>query len=186
MAIGQRPVYVAIIKETWPMPILKPDVLDFGGSTFFAYLVFVSGYRQVPLHSESYAACVAVTPRGIIASKTVLLGLANAATHFQENLEPNFRHLRQPMNAWMDDFNLPNVGKVELLQVVEEFLKVCRRPNLLLVAKQCTFIAKQIRWCRRLTSADGNIIDPNNILALKEMEKPVTAEELRQYVYSCR
>ena len=56
MAVDQRPVNAATIKEVWPMPHLDSEVSGFAGSTCFASLEFVSGYWQLPFHPESYTA----------------------------------------------------------------------------------------------------------------------------------
>lgn len=80
LAVDLRPVNAATIKEAWPMPHLDSEVQDFSGSTCFAGLDFVSGYWQLPVHPDSYTSCGIVTPRGVVASKRVLPGLANATS----------------------------------------------------------------------------------------------------------
>ena len=44
LAIDLRPVNEATMKDSWPMPHLDWEILDFNGSVCFAVLDFVSAY----------------------------------------------------------------------------------------------------------------------------------------------
>ena len=52
MAIDLRPVNSATVKESWPMPHLESEMIDFGGSNCFASLDFVSAYWKLALHPD--------------------------------------------------------------------------------------------------------------------------------------
>lgn len=53
LAVDVRPVNSVTVKEAWPMPHIDSEIWDFTGSTLFACLDFVSGYGNLPVHSES-------------------------------------------------------------------------------------------------------------------------------------
>lgn len=182
LAIDLRPVNAATIKESWPMPHLDSEVLDFEGSGAFAVLDFVSAYWQLPVHRDSYECCGIVGPRGVVASKRVLRGLANATAYFQSTVEPLFSSLRSNMKAWLDDFNLHCKDEDHLLDLLAEFFSICRKYRLKLSAKKCVFF----RWCGRIIKQDGYTLDPSRIEGLREMREPITAEELCQFVHCCR
>ena len=186
MAIDLRPVNAATIKESWPMPHLESEMLDFVGSTCFASLDFVSAYWQLPLDPSSYTLCGIVTPKFVIASKRVLPGLANATSYFQSTVEPLFAELRPNLKAWLDDFNLHAAEESNLLYVLEKFFLVCRKYGLFLSATKSTFFSRSIRWCGRLISADGYKLDPARIADLRSMREPLTAAELAEFIYCCR
>ncbi len=183
LAIDLRPVNSATIKEAWPMPHLDSEVNDFRGSCCFSTLDFVSGYWQLPVHPDSYHACGIVTPRGVVVSKRVLPGLANATSYFQSTVEPLFRGLRENMKAWLDDFHLHAQSEMELLGLLETFFSICQDRRLFLSARKCTFFAKELRWCGRLITPTGYEIDPGRIEALRGMKEPETASELSQFVH---
>lgn len=186
MAVDLRPVNAATVKEAWPMPHLESEVHDFAGSTCFASLDFVSGYWQLPLHPESYAACGIITPKGVVASRRVLPGLANATSFFQSTVEPLFSSLRPFMKAWLDDFSLHAKDEETLLNALEEFFKICHAKNLFLHARKCRLFERELRWCGRIVSKEGYRLDPSRLEGLKGMVAPKTAEELAQFVYCCR
>ena len=186
MAVDLRPVNAATIKESWPMPHLESEILDFANSTCFAILDFVSAYWQLPLHPDSYTACGVVTPRGVVASKRVLPGLANATAYFQSSVEPLFSELRENMKAWLDDFNLFCGNEEHLLLLLERFFVICCQHGLLLSAKKSVLFARELRWCGRIIDARGYKMDPSNVEGLHNMDLPRNAAELAQFVYCCR
>lgn len=130
LAIDFRPVNSASIKESWPMPHLDSEVIDIAGSSCFSSLDFVSAYWQLPLHPDSYTACGIITPKGVVASRRVLPGLANATSYFQSTVEPLFRELRDKMKAWPDDFNFHAKPEEDFLRFLERFFQMCSEYNL--------------------------------------------------------
>ena len=186
LAVDLRPVNAATLKEAWPMPHLEAEVNDFAASKCLACLDFVSSYWQLPLDPDSYSACGIVTPRGIVASKRVLPGLANAAAHFQRSIEPLFSELRDSMKAWLDDFNLHAGTKSQLLDALAKIFAICERRSLYLSARKCVLFAREIKWCGRLVSGTGYKIDPASLSGLKDMHLPATADELSQFLNCCK
>ena len=124
MAIDLRPVNSATVKEQWPMPDLDAEMVDFAESDCFCSLDFVSGYWQLPLHSDSYSACGIITPRGVYTSRRVFPGLANAVAFFQRSVAPLFASLCANLKAWLDDFGLHANGETKLLDVLEAVLLI--------------------------------------------------------------
>jgi len=186
MTVDLRPVNGATIKESWPMPHLDSEVFDFAGSRCFASIDFVSGYWQLPLHPDSYTRCGVVTPRGVVISKRVLPGLANACAYFQSSVEPLFAELRSFFKAWIDDFSLHGKEEEELLDALETFLSICQQKRLWLSARMTKLFCKELRRCGRIVSSEGYRLDPTRLSGLQEMEMPKTAEELAQFIYCCR
>ena len=186
MTVDLRPVNAATIKESWPMPHLDSEVQDFSGSNCFASLDFVSGYWQLPLHPDSYSACGVVTPRGVVISKRVLQGLANAVSFFQSSIEPLFSSLRGHFKAWLDDFSIHSETEDMLLSKLEEFFHICHVKRLWLSAMKCKLFKKKLRWCGRIISGEGYTMDPTNLSGLQDMHMPKTAAGLSQFIYCCR
>lgn len=185
-AIDLRPVNTAMIKQAWSMPHLDSEVLDFAGSRCFAFIDFVHGYWQLPLHPDSYTACRVVCPDGAYSSTRVIPCLTNAAAHFQSSVEPLFKELRATLKAYIDDFNIFTGDGETLLRVLRRFMEICRENKLLVSAKKSTFFAKEIKWFGRLVNGDGYTMDPANIAGLRDMHAPERAEELCEFIHCCR
>ena len=127
LAIDLRPVNAAKMKASWSMPHLDSEILDFKGSVCFAVLDFVSAYWRLPLHPDSYETCGIVGPKGVIVSKRVLLGLANATSYFQSTVEPLFQEMRNNMKTYLDDFNLHARNEEKLIDLLERFFQICQK-----------------------------------------------------------
>ena len=186
LAIDLRPFNSATIRKAWPMPHLESELLDFAGSECFASLDFCHGYWQLPLAPESYSACGVVCPQGTYSATRALPGLTNATSYFQSTVEPLFQELRSSMKAWLDDFNLHSKTETELLHLLERFFDICSTHNLFLSARKCEFFTKRVRWCGRVINKDGYQLDPARIEGLRAMDVPRTADEVCEFVHSCR
>jgi len=186
MTVDLRPVNAATIKESWPMPHLDGEVFDFAGSNCFASFDFVSGYWQLPLHPDSYISCFVVAPRGVVISKRVLQGLANAVFYFQSSIESLFASLRDSLKAWVDDFSIHVRAEGVLLDKLEEFFRICQQKGLWLSARKCKLFGKELRWCGRIISSKGYKLDPTRLSGLQDMDMPKNAAELTQFIYCCR
>ena len=186
LAIDLRPVNAATIKEAWPMPHIDSEIYDFAGSTVFAVLDFVSGYWQLPVDRDSWDACGIVTPKGTVSSTRVLPGLTNATSFFQSSVEPLFYELRDSMKAWLDDFNLHEKTEDELLHALEKFFVTCSQYGLFLSALKCRFFAQEVRWCGGIISAKGVRMDPARVSGLQDLQTPVSAGELCQFIHCLR
>lgn len=184
MTIDLRSVNATKVKESWPMPHLESELLDFSGSKCFASLYVVSGYWQLPL--DSHDACCIVTPRGFYTSKRVLQGLANSVAHLRRTIDPLFVDLREHIKICIDDFFAHAPNEPSLLDTLEHFLRICHKHGLWLSARKSSLFRKEIRWCGRLISGDGYQMNPTHLSGLKDMPVPTTAGEVSQFIYCCR
>ena len=171
LSIDLRPVKTATVKESWPMPHLDSEILDFQGSACFAVLDFVSAYRQLPLHPDSYTLCGIVCPKGMVVSRRVLLGAANTTLYFQSTVEPLFQEMQKNMNAWLDDFNLHAGSEEDLLLLLGRFFQICKQYVLFLSARKCIFFSEKLRWCGRIIKGNSHTLDPSSIQGLIKLIK---------------
>ncbi len=159
---------------------------EFSGSTCFATIDFVSGYWQLPFHSDSYGLCGIPTPNGVVASKRVLPGLCNTTSVFQSSLEPLFTSLRPWLKKRLDGFSLHAQDVDTLLIKLEKFFCICKRKNLFRHARKCILFDTELRWCGRIISGQGYRFDPSRIQGLQQMNPSETVDELSQFVHCGR
>ena len=138
------------------------------------------------MHPDSYSTRGIVNPKGVVISKSVLPGLANATSHFQSTIEPLFSGLRNNMKAWLDDLILHAVNESTLLDKLEAFIEIFKSLNLFLSAKKCVLFSREIRWCGRVVSSAGYRMDSAKVSGLRNMDSPRTAEELSRFLHFCR
>lgn len=124
-----------------------------------------------------------MTPDGIMHPTRTTKGGCNTADNFQACVEPCFSELRDHLLAWLDDFALYAVSESDLLGILDRFLALCAKYNLVIWLPKSTFYAKQIRWVGRLIDANGVTLDPANYSGVRDAAEPTSAAELYQYIH---
>lgn len=90
------------------------------------------------------------------------------------------------MKAWIDDLIIHAKTESELVNALEKCFRTCKKYNLFLSAKKCSFYVRTVKWCGRLIDHEGHRMDPKNIEARQNMDMPKMADELRQFIHCCR
>lgn len=167
----------------WSMPHIESEVTGLSGSTCYASIDFCSAYWQMPVDEATAVLQSVWTPRGIYKSYRTLQGIHNSAPNFQSKVEPCFSIISDNTIFWLDDALIHAPTELELLNVLERFLIICRERNLKVSAKKSTLFNAKIRWCGRVISKDGTTCDPRRLEGLKECHPPEKAHELSQFIH---
>ena len=178
-----RAINAATVPMTWPMPHIESELADMNGCSVFAIIDFVSGYWQLPLEGGSQEYHSILTPIGIYSSTRTLQGGRNGVANFQATVVPCFDSLSSHLKAWLDDFLIHTHSEREHLDVLEAFFKICRQYRLKISAKKSTLYATKVKWCGRIIDNEGVKFDPSRISGLADMEQPVTAGELCEFIH---
>ena len=104
--------------------------------------------------------CGIFTPKSVLASTRVLLGLKNATAYFQSMIETVFQELRQKVKAWVDDFNLHASNDHPLLSLLDRFSQICVEKGLYLSGRKCVFFNRSVKYCGWVISEAGSKMDP--------------------------
>lgn len=183
LTFDYRPVNNATLSTGWPMPHLESECADFAGSQCFASIDFCSGYWQLPLDEESQNALSFITHEGIWQPTRTPQGAKNSACNFQSRVEPCFVSIRKNVKAWQDDFIIHHNSEKGLLEILGQFMQICRHRNLKISATKSTLFTTSVKWCGRIIDKDGVHYDPRNLSGLRNITSPKTAGELSQYIH---
>ena len=162
------------------MPHLESMLSSIEGSQVFSKVDMAHAYWQLPLSEDSQEILSIQTPLGVYSSNRVLQGSTDAGNHFQAVTQEKFTTLDDNKLQWMDDFLLHADSQHNLLDVFENFLKVCNHNGFKIHAKKTSPFLKQAKFCGRLISKDGVQFDPRNFAAISKMPKPRQGGELQQ------
>jgi hypothetical protein len=66
-----------------------------------------------------------------------------------------------------------------LISVLHSFFKICRMTGLFLHAGKCELFTRETTICGRQLSADGTVLDPWRLDAIRSMSLPTTGAELQ-------
>lgn len=112
------------------MPHTESVLSDVLGASAFTVVEFSSGYWQLPLQADSQKIHALMAPYGVVQPTCTVQGSCNSAQKFQVCVEPCFATLRDHKLAWIDDFLIYAKDETELLSVLESFLAICEKRNL--------------------------------------------------------
>lgn len=142
LTVEYRAVNAATVKNTWFMPHINAAVQDLRIAAVFAGINFTSGYRQLPMHSDSQHVHSFMTSDEIMKPTSTNQGGCNSAANFQERVEPCVQELRNNLLAMLDDFALHRKTKSGLFDALACFLQLCSDHCVVVSHPNYTFLIK--------------------------------------------
>ena len=161
------------------MPHLESKLQETAGSRVYAKLDSPHSFWQLPLAKVSQEMMSIQTPAGVFTPDRLLQGGSDSGNHLQAELQHHFSSIKKLLQ-WIDDFLLHAKTEAELIDLLEEFFRICQAINLKMHAKKTTLFCKQVTFCGRIISADGIQHHPRHFESLLSMKRPKMAHELQQ------
>jgi len=177
-----RPVNKVTIPHIWPMPDLESSLGRLKNQKVFALIDLCQVYWQLPLHENSQECQSFITPDGMFSPTRVMHGQPNAVSYCQSSIQLMCKHMLDKFLQWLDDLLFFATTADELLTSLEAFFEVCAKFGLKLHAAKCKLFLKEVRWCGRVIGEQGIRMDPARLEALLHIEKPVSGDQLQQFV----
>lgn len=181
--VDLTPVNKLTIPHSFPMPVIKHELLKTSGSCVYASVDFTHSYWQLPLHESSQECQSFITPDGVYTPTRVLHGTTNAVLHLLSFLSTKLPHdLRARVLLWVDDCLFHATSTKDLLQDLRTFFQFCAEHNWTLNPKKCVLFSRSAKWCGRIISADGIRHDPANLDGLTNLACPTMGSQLQTFV----
>ena len=83
---------------------------------------------------------------------------------------------------WVDDVCFYADTEDEPLDAIDEILARLETVGLFAAAHKCTFLSREIVWCRKVYSQGRVSHDPVRLQDLSDMRRPETAAELMKFL----
>uniref|UniRef100_A0A2N9J8N6 Uncharacterized protein n=1 Tax=Fagus sylvatica TaxID=28930 RepID=A0A2N9J8N6_FAGSY len=125
-----------------------------------------------------------ITPKGIYCYKVMLFELKNADATYQRMVTVMFGHLiGKTVEVYIDDTLIKSVGKGNHLGDLREVLGILRRDKLRLNASKCIFGVSSGKFLGHMINYKGIEANPDQILALLNLELPRDAKQKRKFLW---
>lgn len=180
--VDLRPVNRQTVPFAWPMPNLESATSQLSNASCFASIDLCHCYWQFPIENESRECQSFITPDGVFTPTRVLHGQSKATAYVQSTVQELCLEIRDVTLQWLDDILFHCVTPRVLLQALKKFFEICQTYGLKLHASKCQFFLRSVTWCGRVISEEGIRLDPARLVALVNMPRPKSGDQLQQFL----
>lgn len=167
----------------FPMQCIGSIFERLAGSSWFCKLDLTNGFLQVPLDPASKPLTSFSTEDGHFQFTRLPFGLRNSPLHFQSVMNGVLGDvLHRGVETFMDDLVIHAGDKQELLTRLRVVFGLLQAKGLKLKASKCVFGVREVEFLGHTVSADGVAVSNARVEALRNIEKPQTVKQLRQFL----
>jgi hypothetical protein len=186
LCIDFRRLNEVTVKKVFPMPDHQQIIDCLEGAKYFSTLDLSQGYYQISVDEPDQLKCAFTSKSGQYCFTRMAFGLTNAPCTFQRALNSVMRNINwKRCVIFMDDILIFGKTIEEHNKNLESVLKVLRDSNLKAMPTKCNFLKKEIHFLGHIISPQGVKTDPKKIMAMKAMEEPANAKQLRKFLGMC-
>ena len=171
----------AIKRTRHVMPTLDDILVRLNGATVFSKLDLNSGYHQLELDESSRNITTFSTHVGLRRYKRLNFGVTCAAELFQNHIAEAIAAVPNALNT-SDDIMVYGKDQREHDEALEGVLQALVNRNLTLNKGKCEFNKPSIEFYGFVFGKDGISPDVKKVEAVKKMETPKTAKEVRSFL----
>ena len=181
LCVDMRKANEAIKRERHVTPTIDDIILELNGSTVFSKVDLNKGFHQLVLSEQSRSMTTFATHVGLRRYKRLNFGVSCAPEIFQNEIRQALEGLNGTLNI-SDDIIVHGKTREQHDQHLEALLNRLQEKNLTLNKIKCEFGKSRIKFYGFIFSESGISPDPQKIEAIKNVEQPKTAAEVRSFL----
>jgi hypothetical protein len=191
MCIDYRNLNAMIVKNKYPL-LRIDDLLDqLWNAKFFSKIDLRSGYHHMKIISEDIPKIAFVTGYRQYEFIVMSFGLTNASAYFMNMMNKVFMdELEKLIVVFIDDILVYSSIAEEHEQHLRVVLEKLRQNQLYAKFSKCEFWLEEVAFLVHVLTAEGVIVDPTKIEAVKEWEQPRNVFNIHSFLglagYYCR
>ena len=166
-------------REIFEIPTFDDVACKFRGAAYFSKLDGKTGFYQVPLDEASRDLTTFMTPMGRYQFKRLPMGICVAPEIFQRKMTELLDGL-PGVECFLDDIMVSGGSEEEHDKNLKSILDVIKKSGLKINEEKCVFRQKQIEFLGHIIRAEGVRINPEEIRAILNMDRPSDVPELRR------
>lgn len=181
ICLDPRDLNKAIKREHHIIPTADEIISNLEGKHIFSVLDLKDGFWQVPLDEESSNLCTFNSPFGRYKFKRMPFGIASAPEVFQKRNANLFSDIEN-VQVYFDDIIIMGSSEKEHDETLVKVLDRAKQLNIKFNPQKFQFKKSEVKYMGQIISGEGIQADPEQVRAVKEMEKPKTKKEVRRFL----
>ena len=183
MCVDFRELNKITLKDAYPAPHIEESIDPLSKATFISTLDLLSGYWQTPLREEDMCKTAFTTPSGLYEYTVLPMGITNAPSSFQRNMEWVLEGLTETIcRVYIDDIIIYSNTWKEHLEHLQIVFDRIRKYGMMCKLTKCQFVRKTVKVLGFLIRKGEISPDPEKTKAVKEMPAPKNLKELRTFL----
>ena len=183
LCVDYRQVNKVTKKENFPMPNMSNCIYRPNKVKYFTKIDLVRGYYQVPIHEQSQKYTAFSTVQSQYQFKRLSFGLKNSGMAFQRVMQQILAPvLNTNIIIYIDDVLVMTETFEEHVILVEKVLSLLASYNIKIKVSKCEMFKSQVNFLGHVINSEGIMKSPEFIQKVKNVEKPKTVKEMRQFL----
>jgi hypothetical protein len=183
MCIDYRKLNRVTVPDKFPVLNLAHSLFGLQGTMYFSRLDLVRGYYQVPIDEQSRKYTAFSTPRNHWQFKRLSLGLRNAPSAFQREIQAVLSTFpSHKVIAYLDDILIMGNSFNEHLSLVSKVLLTLQNYSIKIKPAKCDLFRTQVEYLRHIISKPGIRKTDQYIEKAANYPQPKTVGELREFL----
>ena len=183
MVIDYRRLNALTVADRFPLPDIQELIDDVGtqGFKFWCSFDLTSGFYNVPIYPEHRERTAMSTPFGTYEWLVLPMGLKNAPSIFQRNIQRIFKDL-PAVRCFIDDGIIGGRSVEELYMNLRKVLEVLRDNKMVIKRSKLQFFQTSLKFLGHNISREGVSPQAEKVEAVRSWPIPLNKSELRSFL----
>ena len=183
MVIDYRRLNALTVADRFPLPDIQELIDDVGTQGFKYWCSFdlASGFYNVPIYPEHRERTAMSTPFGTYEWLVLPMGLKNAPSIFQRNIQRIFKDM-PAVRCFIDDGIIGGRSVEELYMNLRKVLEVLRENKMVIKKSKLQFFQTSLKFLGHNISREGVSPQAEKVEAVRNWPIPLSKSELRSYL----
>ena len=183
MCIDYRRLNAITVPDRFPLPDIDEMINDVGGKGYTVWSTFdlCSGFYNVPIYEPHKERTAMVTPWGQYQWRVMSMGIRNAPSIFQRNVQRVFRDMPE-VRIFVDDGIVGSHSVEENYMTMRRVLERLREMNMVLKGSKMQLFRRSVNFLGHVLSAEGVSPQAEKVKAVQDWPLPRTKAELRGFL----
>ena len=187
MVIDYRRLNALTVPDKFPLPDIGEIIDDVGtqGHRYWASFDLCSGFYNIPVLPEHAERTAMSTPLGAYQWRVMPMGLKNAPSIFQRNMQRLFKDI-PAVRIFVDDGVVGGATVEELYLNLRRVMDVLKEHRLIMKKSKLAFFKTSLSFLGHVISREGVSPQAEKVEAVRNWPLPTTKKDVRAFLGLCQ